>query len=96
MARLHPWDGSTRQPQGLGALSSSAAAPHSPTAWSSVITGVKASELLIFPKIFPKQQQPQQFSFPTGASHTLFGHKILSVRAAISLLCFEPGVELMV
>lgn len=27
-----------------------------------VVTGVKATELLIFPKIFSKQQQPQQFS----------------------------------
>lgn len=62
-----------------------------------VVTGVKATELLIFPKIFSKQQQPQQFSFQTGTFCRLFGHTVLSVRAAILLLlCAESGVELVV
>lgn len=60
-----------------------------------VTLGVKSSELLIFPKVFSKQQQPQQFSFQSGTFHGLFGHEITSIRAAV-LLCVESGMELVV
>lgn len=54
-----------------------------------------SSELLIFPKVFSMQQQPQQLSFQGDAFHGLFGHKIMSIGATV-LLCLESGVELVV